>query len=137
MEEKIEITEKTPKVLIAVYGTLRMGEGNHRLLEGRAKYLGTFKTLPKFTMYGKNSGFPIVTPSGKTPITYELFEVSDNNTLSRLHSLEGFSGFMNHPKNWYDVTPIDTPHGQAYMYIQDREFEGTQSIITTGDWKKR
>jgi gamma-glutamylcyclotransferase (GGCT)/AIG2-like uncharacterized protein YtfP len=134
---KIEINEQNPSVLVCCYGTLRVGHGNYRsLLKGVSKFLGTYKTEPAFTMYGKTAGFPIVQPKGSTAIEYDLFEVDDDTVLQRLHRLEGCTGIIGHERNWYDLMEISTPKGKAYMYVQDRD-RSEESIIESGNWNKR
>lgn len=120
MRDRIEITEKNPKAYIAVYGTLRTGRGNWKgRLEGRSTCLGTFQTAPSYTMY-TNGGFPIVVDKGETPITYELMEIEDRNTLEGVHRLEGCSGIPGHEQNWYDIQRIhndEHPDKEIYMYM--------------------
>lgn len=129
----VEINENNPKQLLAVYGTLRLEQGNwKRLLKDKSTYKGTFETSSNFTMFGKYSGFPIVTPNGTTSIKIDVFEIEDNKVLQEVHRLEGFTGTIGDKDNWYDVMEITTPIGNAYMYIQYGEFNN--GIINTGDW---
>ena len=65
-------------VLYAVYGTLRKGNGNHRYV-ANSEFLGEIKTEPKFTMFGKNWGFPIVSTTGDTSLVVEVYKTSDEN----------------------------------------------------------
>ena len=66
---------------IAVYGTLKMGFGNHRLIQN-CRYLGE-DTLKNFDMYSLG-GFPGVI-HGKGEIKVEVYE------LNRLETLETVS----------------------------------------------
>lgn len=124
---------KGKKAIFAVYGTLRQGWGNHRILQGKSKLLGTHVTEPAYTMYSLG-GFPAVTKDGTTPITIEVYEVEDPQTIERVHNLEGYTGEPDHPDNWYDVTPVETPYGVANMfYFKNPPKHGRQ--IESGDWK--
>ena len=77
--------------LIFVYGTLKQGFGNHRLLAG-SKFLGTGSTNKKFAMY--SIGFPFVCKDEPiSQIHGELYQV-DDEILQNLDNLEG------HP-DWY------------------------------------
>jgi gamma-glutamylcyclotransferase (GGCT)/AIG2-like uncharacterized protein YtfP len=77
--------------LVFVYGTLKKGFSNHRLLSG-AEFLGPAQTVQKFAMY--TTGTPIVLKEeAVSPIFGELYRV-DEKILAALDSLEG------HP-DWY------------------------------------
>jgi gamma-glutamylcyclotransferase (GGCT)/AIG2-like uncharacterized protein YtfP len=130
-------------VLYATYGTLRSGWGNNRILcdengEPRrgVKYLGIMKTKPSFTMYGKHSGFPVLSPRGHTAITVEIFQVSDTAIIRSVNSLEGYSGSRGSKHNWYDTMDIETPWGLANIFIQDSEGRSRDNVIESGDWNE-
>lgn len=77
--------------LVFVYGTLKKGFSNHRLLSG-AEFVEAAQTLEKFAMY--STGTPIVLKEeAVSPIFGELYRV-DEKILAALDSLEG------HP-DWY------------------------------------
>ncbi len=77
--------------LVFVYGTLKKGFSNHRLLSG-AEFVAAAQTLEKFAMY--STGTPIVLKEeAVSPIFGELYRV-DEKILAALDSLEG------HP-DWY------------------------------------
>lgn len=136
-EKLIEINEDVKEVLILTYGTLRLNQGNWRyLLEGKSEYLGAYLSEATYTMYGKNAGFPIVVDKGNTEIEYDLFRITNNEVLKRIHNLEGCTGIPRNSKNWYDIKEVDTPHGIGYMYVQHSE-RNPESIIKTGNWNDR
>ena len=136
---KIEINEKNPEILLAVYGTLRVNFGNWaHILQNKSEHLGTIKTEPNFTMWGKDYGFPIVTRNGNTSIECDIIKVRVNGVLERVHQLEGCTGIIGHPSNWYDITPIETEFGTAYMYVQDeKENVHRMGLIKSGNWKNK
>lgn len=136
--QKIEINASNPEVKLCVYGTLREGHGNWRhLLENRSEYLGTIKTEPKYTMWGALSGFPIVTINGETSIECDIIKIKVDGVLQRVFDLEGFSGIIGHPSNWYDVEELDLPnYGKCYMFVQKGEFPNL-GIIKSGNWKTK
>lgn len=126
---------KNNKILVAVYGTLRQGQGNWRwyLDNNESKFLGTFRTEPKFEMYSLG-GFPAVKEKGDSQITVEVFEVTPS-VKKGLDGLEGYHGEGHH--NMYDVTNLKTPYGTAVMYVMNnREFPSDRKIVS-GDWLKR
>lgn len=118
-------------VLMAVYGTLKRGFGNNYLLKD-AKFMGRHITEPKYTMYSRG-GFPISVDRGTTPLTCEIFEVTDPNTVSRVNALEGFSGVKGSSENWYDRQTIPTEYGDAEIYIMHEP--QNLSVVENGNWK--
>lgn len=123
-------------VLFAVYGTLRKGNGNH-VYVANAEFLGEMKTEPKFTMYGKNWGFPIVSTTGDTSLTVEVYKTKDEKVINGVNRLERYSGVRNHPQNWYDTVDIETPWGNANMFVMETERGTEKDIIVDGDWNNR
>lgn len=127
--------EKDGSVLYAVYGTLRQGQGNNRVM-GESEYLGTMQTPAGYTMYGANNGFPYVAEGGETPITVEIFRASRVEDITRINRLESYSGVRNHPGNWYDTCDVQTEWGVANMFIRNQARE-RNDVIASGDWTKR
>jgi gamma-glutamylcyclotransferase (GGCT)/AIG2-like uncharacterized protein YtfP len=85
--------------LIFVYGTLKRGEWNNRLLNG-AEFVVTALTNEAYVM--RNVGYPLILtkdwPEQQGRVVGEVFAVNDE-TLELLDRLEG------HPRN-YKRTPI-------------------------------
>lgn len=119
------------KNLIAVYGSLREGLGNHRLIEN-AEYLGKFKSEPVYTLHSLG-GFPGLKNGGNTSVVMEVYNV-DDATARRVDQLEGYDPNSN-DNTFYDKEMIETPYGEAGVYIYVRNL-GPESIVESGDWKK-
>jgi gamma-glutamylcyclotransferase (GGCT)/AIG2-like uncharacterized protein YtfP len=116
-------------VLYAVYGTLRQGWGNNRLLQNEfSEYLGTQKTEPKFTMVSMG-GFPGLVAEGNTAATIEVFRVTSKDVERSLDRLEGYPG-------WYDKIKIPTQWGEAFVYTQTMNQVKGCSVIACGDWNQ-
>lgn len=121
--------------IVAVYGSLRQGCHNQRMMEG-AKFLGTCRTKKTFVMLDLGS-FPGVlnrrTPGKK--IVVELYEVSDQH-LARLDQFEGVP-------HLYDRIQVETDLGPAEMYVyqltpvEARERIGRGMVVRSGDWLDR
>ena len=118
--------------LVAVYGTLRKGMGNHRLM-GDSKYLGAAE-VEGFEMYpcGLSGGFPVilpVTPSETTSssIKAEVFEVTEDLLTGPLDRLEG------HPE-WYKRQLVPTPYGQSWIYVMQSDHYKQYGKIVSGDF---
>jgi gamma-glutamylcyclotransferase (GGCT)/AIG2-like uncharacterized protein YtfP/predicted glutamine amidotransferase len=75
---------------VFVYGTLKKGFGNHRLLSN-SRFLGNATTVSKWLMIGEDMPFPYLLEQDWKKGKYikgELYEV-DEATLARLDRLEG------------------------------------------------
>lgn len=123
------------KYLVGVYGSLKKGYYNHRVL-GDSKLLGTIKTNPAFTMYSLGP-FPALSRNGNTAIHMEIYEV-DEQTLHRLYRLEGYSGTRGSKHNMYDTMDIDTPYGKAEIfYMTNENHLRKHEVVKDGNWKIR
>uniref|UniRef100_A0AAU6VZP5 Gamma-glutamyl cyclotransferase n=3 Tax=unclassified bacterial viruses TaxID=12333 RepID=A0AAU6VZP5_9VIRU len=115
--------------VVAVYGSLRQGMGNHRLLEN-AEFLCRTVTSEPYAMYSLG-GFPKVALNGEkmAPIVVELYSC-DEATMARLDRLEGYYG--EGQRNFYDRSTIQTECGKdALIY----HIEGAASNpVESGDW---
>ena len=110
---------------IFVYGSLRRGFYNHRLLE-KADYLRHSITRAEYRMHSLG-GFPSVQPGGTTAIIGEIYDV-DVLTLLRLDRLEG------HP-TLYRRTEITMADGERVsIYIFNEKVHHSDTAIASGDW---
>lgn len=112
--------------LVFVYGSLKKGFGNHRLL-AESQMVDNHVTEPKFSMYSLGA-FPCVVPRGDTAIHGELYAV-DDETLRRLDALEGVP-------NFYQRHTINTMYGDAIMYVINKGREAEDRKIYSGVWEK-
>ena len=83
MKNNIKVNEGN--VLVSVYGTLKQGWGNHRLLE-RAPVITGNIGISK--LHGV--GFPIIKLGDKYRLNVEVYEVNKEDLLS-LDGLEGYT----------------------------------------------
>lgn len=126
---------KEQPFIFAVYGTLKRGFGNNRLLRD-AIFLGEHTTEPKYTMYSAG-GFPIVKTGGQTAIKCELFATDNKDIIEDVNSLEGYRG-KNDPNNWYDRMTIETKHGPAEMFVMHKTGnERPSAVVETGEWQNQ
>ena len=114
--------------LVFVYGTLKKGFSNHRLLE-KDKFMGEAETIDQYAMYVQ--GIPYVNyDETVSEITGELYQVS-NLSLLMIDLLEG------HP-SWYyrKKIHIETDKGKLYkawMYFNEQK---TNNLIESGTFEK-
>ena len=113
------------KIYVFVYGTLRKGYWNHRLLEN-SKFIGEAITKEKYSLYA--NGIPYVVKTPKTQIKGEVYEV-DIETLKRLDQLEGHPDFYYREKT--DILINGKPI-KAWIYFYPYQ---KGKIIPSGDYK--
>lgn len=124
---------KNNKYLICVYGSLKKGFHNSRLLE-QAVFLGKYLTEPSWTLLSLGS-FPALIKAGTTSIHTEVYEV-DKETRDRVYLLEGYSGVRDSPNNWYDTTDVITPYGTAEVFYMKNESQYKNNrIVEDGIWR--
>jgi len=117
-------------MLIAVYGSLRKGLHNHLIIEN-ATYLGKFDSLPEYSMYDLGS-YPGLIKNGNTSIVLEVYRINQK-MLVDVDRLEGYNP-SNTGRSHYLRDTIDTPYGEAYIYIFPHKVGGYNQVID-GDWE--
>ncbi|MEW5757293.1 MAG: gamma-glutamylcyclotransferase family protein [Pseudomonadota bacterium] len=108
--------------LLFVYGTLRKGGPNHRLIEHR-RCLGAWRTRPRYTLYDLGD-YPGAVRGGRTPVCGELYRI-DPPTLRILDRLEDYPRL-------YTRMKIATRYGRAWMYVL--KVSPRRRRILSGDW---
>jgi len=122
----------TNETLIAVYGTLRQGNGNHNYFL-RKDPVSTIE-VPGFKMYSLFSFPGIKRASDSDTIVAELYWVNDEE-LSSINGLEGYTPGSNN-NSFYDRISIDTELGPAYIYLYLGGVS-EDNLIESGDWNDR
>lgn len=113
------------KRIVFVYGTLKKGERNHRLLEG-CKYLRQ-AWVDGYVCYGLPYGFPAIIPSVDLLASQEewtmgqLYEV-DEEVEKKLDMLEGYRGEGN-PSNMYNKV-----EGVAERFVMGSDYQEREKI---------
>lgn len=110
---------------VVVYGTLRRGGGNARLLAGAPM-------VRELTVRGRMhslGGYPAVTLEDGGEVRAELYKV-DDATLARLDRLEGA------PK-LYQRTKIRIVEGDAWIYTMAASRLRRLPVVESGDWNAR
>lgn len=110
-----------------LYGTLRVGQQYHRLLDDRSP-LATLRTEPAYTLLDLG-GYPGMLAGGQTAVVGELYDV-DLHTLGRLDILEEV------PNLYRRVPAVVEGHG-VQLYLLRPEFARGAPIIRSGDWLER
>lgn len=121
-----------------VYGTLRRGCGNHRLLDG-SEYHG-IAVLDGYRMVSLG-GFPAIYRGEKgDTVTGEVYEV-DAATLRRLDSLEGFNRQTPTMHDLYHAVPVTVDGEQQHQcetYTMDHSLRELEAYdpVSDGDWRR-
>jgi len=106
--------------LVAVYGSLKEGYGNHRLLLSSDKMGEDW--VEGWQMYSLG-GFPAIV-KGNSKVKVEIYSV-DEETFSRLDRLEGYPSF-------YDREQVKTVQGDAWIYFH--HYKPNAPVVEDGDW---
>lgn len=117
---------------VFVYGTLKRGYENHRLLAD-ATFLGKASTLDVYRML--DGSFPVLRDVGpdRFPVSGELYDV-DNETLGNLDELEGVAEGMYDRieidvilRSWFGLMPRKS---RAFVYIGCGAYWDHQSKVS-------
>lgn len=109
---------------VLVYGTLKKGFGNHRLIErayGILQYKGVVRLPFKMVSLG---GFPALIPTTEVhEIECEIYEV-DDECFASLDRLEGYP-------NFYEREWVRTPVGYSWVYFLPDERDHAPEVNKT------
>lgn len=122
------------ETIVAVYGSLRQGLGNHRLLDNDGvEFLGKGETVSKANMVSLGA-FPAITqPSasgGSYPINVEVYSV-DDDTFNNLERLEGYPTFYD--REVVQVVMSDKRIVNANIYFI-ADINRGRDVLEHGDW---
>ncbi|RED50264.1 gamma-glutamylcyclotransferase family protein [Seonamhaeicola aphaedonensis] len=116
-----------------VYGTLKKGYCNHKLLRD-SKKIRDYITRPEYSMVNLQS-FPGVVKNGNTAIHGEIYEVVDEMIEKSLDKLEGYYK-PNNKENLFNKEYFDIEGEKVFIYILNTSKVAIEKyqIIPTGKW---
>ena len=109
-------------VFVFVYGTLKTGYGNNRILQPTSLFVGEAVTCEAFKMV--NCGFPYINRANDCvlPVLGEVWKVTDEDTLQRLDWLEGVSS-GHYVRTIIDVRVGDEEVIAVHTYLSGHSLE--------------
>ena len=102
-----------------VYGSLKKGFDNHKLLQKYAKRIGKASTVGKFAMYEDSFGnYPYLVKEPITKVIGELYEIKRKELLDKIDEFEGAPEYYQRKK-----IKVKTHKGVnlAFVYIREDE----------------
>ena len=102
-----------------VYGSLKKGFDNHKLLDKYAKRVGKASTVGKFAMYEDSFGnYPYLVKEPITKVMGELYEIKRKELLDKIDDFEGAPEYYQRKK-----IKVKTHKGVnlAFVYIRENE----------------
>jgi len=127
--------------ILAVYGTLRKGESNHKVL-GDSEFVKEVRIIG-FKMYGKATFPAVIKGEEEDSIVIEIYRITNPEILETIDMLEGFDRKNpSSPDNLYTIQSIsiDSINESIEIYTFDHLPEMVHSLgaqLKHGDWKKR
>lgn len=81
------------KIHVGVYGTLKRGYGNHRLLKNCSVYLGEWLLSGNYSMVDLGAFPGVIDSEGQSTILTEVYSLDGPTVLQNLDRLEGHPSF--------------------------------------------
>lgn len=106
------------------YGTLRAGEHNAAYL-AQAAYCGRYQTPAIYRLFDTGS-YPAAVAHGDTSLVGEVYRITAK-TFALVDRLEGYPVF-------YTRRRINTPFGDAWIYLWATDIDPAWPVIANGDW---
>lgn len=120
------------KNLVAVYGSLLKGLGNHGVMQHAQGDLIASGTISDFGLYPYcRTAYPCIAELEDGIVHVEVYEVNDSG-LRVLDMLEGYPDFYNRKKVNVTANKVYTDVWVYYHEELDQDLE----LIPHGDWKK-
>jgi gamma-glutamylcyclotransferase (GGCT)/AIG2-like uncharacterized protein YtfP len=113
--------------LVAVYGSLRFGLGNHRVL-GNSVRQDDGIIANTFKMFSLSYFPALVKSNDPVDIVVEVYEVATDSTARSLDSLEGYPSFYNR-----ELVKLKDGRDCWVYFIEESEPHWPE---VSGDWKK-
>jgi gamma-glutamylcyclotransferase (GGCT)/AIG2-like uncharacterized protein YtfP len=118
---------------VAVYGSLRKGCHNHRIMQFAGGKLLETVTLKGIAIYDHGVGFPFAKFKKSSSCIAEIYEVPEDG-IERLDKLEGYDEKRDSKHNMYVRSEV--PGTDYVIYIYNRRIDSSFHQVDHGDWVK-
>lgn len=108
------------------YGTLRKGGGLNSKLDGLGQFIGTYHSLPKYSLY--DMGCPCLSAGGETSVVGDIYQIEDLSQIAHIHNIEVRAGYH------LEKVELDNFAEPVYSYFQTPNKEWNAPLIVSGDW---
>ncbi|MCF6310178.1 MAG: gamma-glutamylcyclotransferase [Sulfurimonas sp.] len=108
--------EESFNELLFVYGSLKKGFDNHKLLDKYAKRLGKANTVKKFGMFEDTFGnYPYLIDAPYNKVKGELYQITRKEVMEKIDEFEGAPDYYQRER-----IEVKSHHGvnRAFVYIQ-------------------
>ena len=105
--------------LFFVYGTLKSGYGNNRLLEDQTM-IGTAISKRKYALTGNGIPYATLNDAAGKPVLGEIWQVDDPRAVASLDALEGNGSFYTRHEREF-VLDVEGKKVTAWIYEIPRE----------------
>lgn len=127
------------RAVVAVYGTLRRGQRNHRLLDGAtilgvAFIEGTLHDVPRNPH--RPYAYPALLLHPAARVTVELYRLANDDMLARLDALERYDAADESASQYVRrrVRILEGPISHAWAYVHNGPPHELGELIESGDW---
>ena len=133
---KIKLSKRNKmekRYLIGIYDSFRRkGKFNINFITTESKLIGSFSTLPIYSMYDVDQDDCIIVEGGNCSIKMEVWELTESalNVLERNYS---YYEELRDEDNIYLKKEINSPFGIISIFIYN-EVYGTSNPVEDGDW---
>ena len=115
-------------IVVAVYGTLKRGQSNHHFL-GDQQCLGRC-LMKDITLYDLGP-YPAAKLGPSEGVEVEVYAVNET-VFGKLDWLEDYDAEAP-ARGLYDRVRVETPFGEAWVYIYNEDVAGCR-VIRAGGW---
>lgn len=117
-------------IRVFVYGTLKKGMSNHRLLEN-SQFLGAAESITAAYAMWCNGRYPMLVEDGSQKVHGELYVV-DDETFRNLDHLEGHPDLYKRKKKLFNIKGVTV---EAWVYLYNYGIGKSYEFVKGCNWR--